>query len=75
VTLSLRVRGKLNAVQRAIYSLEMAQPYLFIDNVSLFSTVRSNYVPIPLVEPDVIAQFDIYGYAYLKKSKDAQARH
>jgi general secretion pathway protein M len=75
VTLNLRVRGKLNGVQHALYSLEMAQPYLFIDNVSMQSTVRSNYVPIPSVEPDVMAQFDIYGYAYLKKNNDAQARH
>jgi hypothetical protein len=67
ITLKVSVRGKLSGVLRAFHSIESARPYLFLDSINLQGTVRSNYVPIPLVEPDVTASFDIHGYSLLKK--------
>ena len=74
ITLNLRLRGKLAGVQNMLYALETTQPYLFVDNLNIQSTVRFNFVPTPGVEPEVMAQFDLSGYALLKKS-DAPLRH
>lgn len=74
ITVNLRLRGKLAGVQHMLYALETTQPYLFVDNLNIQTTVRFNYVPAPAVEPDVMAQFDVSGYALLKKT-DAAPRH
>ena len=74
VTLNVRLRGKLQGVQSMLYSLEATQPYLFVDNLNIQTTVRSNFVPTPNVDPDVQLQFDLHGYALLKKTEDAPAR-
>jgi general secretion pathway protein M len=73
ITVNLRLRGKLQGVQNMLYALETTQPYLFIDNLNIQSTVRFNFVPTPGVEPEVMAQFDLSGYALLKKT-DAPSR-
>lgn len=74
ITLNLRLRGKLANIQHLFYALESTQPYLFIDNMIIQSSVRYNYVPTPGVEPDVIAQFDLSGYALVKKNDAAPRR-
>jgi len=74
IALNLRLRGKLAGLQNTLYSLEMTQPYLFIDNLSIQSTVRPNFRPTPGVEPDVMSQFDLYGYAQVIKSDVAPRR-
>lgn len=74
IALNLRLRGKLAGVQNMLYSLETTQPYLFIDNLSIQSTVRPYFRPTPGAEPDVTSQFDLYGYAQVIKS-DVPPRH
>lgn len=73
VTLNVRLRGTLQGVQSMLYSLEATQPYLFIDNLNIQSTVRGSFVPTPNVDPEVRVQFDLYGFALLKKTENAQA--
>ena len=73
VTLNVRLRGKLQSVQSMLHSLEATQPYLFVDSLNIQSTVRSNFVPTPNVDPDVQVQFDLHGYALLKKIENAPA--
>ncbi len=68
ITLNLRLRGKLQGVRDVLYSLESTQPYLFVENLVVQATVRSNYVPVPGVEPEVTVGFDLSGFAMLKKS-------
>jgi general secretion pathway protein M len=78
-SLNLRLRGKLGGLQNMLYSLETTQPYLFVDNLSIQATVRQSafgpYVPTPGVEPEVISQFDLSGYALVSKSRDVPTRH
>lgn len=73
ITVNLRLRGKLDGVQNMLYALETTQPYLFVDNLNIQSTVRFNFVPTPGIEPEVLAQFDLSGFATLKKN-DAPLR-
>ena len=41
VVLRVRMRGDINAVQRAFHALETGQPYLFMDNVKVRAWGRS----------------------------------
>lgn len=73
ITVSLRLRGKLNGLQHLLYSIESAQPYLFIDNLNIQTSVRQNYIPQPGTEPDVTASVEVSGYA-MKRPSNVQAR-
>ncbi len=74
VTVTVRLRGKLESLQHFLYAIESTQPYLFVDNVNIQATVRQNYVPQPNIEPDITAGLEIYGYA-LKRRPDAKSGH
>lgn len=67
VTVNFRLRGQLEPIQHALYDLESTMPYLFLDNVAIRSTTVRNFRPTPGVEPDVLLQFDLYGYALVNK--------
>ena len=74
ITVILRLRGKLQGLQHFLYSIESTQPYLFVDNVNIQSTVRQTYIPQPGVEPEVTAALEVSGYA-MKRKPDAAPRH
>lgn len=68
VTLNFRVRGTLQALQQALHSIESAEPYLFVEDFSINSTVNpGGFKPTPGVEPEVFALFDVSGYARARK--------
>ncbi len=73
ISLNMRLRGKLGGVQQMLHSLEATQPYLFVDNLAVQSTVRGNFVPRHDVEPEVMLQMDVSGLARIRKN-DAPAR-
>ncbi|WP_448506873.1 type II secretion system protein GspM [Immundisolibacter sp.] len=73
VTVNFRLRGPLPAVHKALYQLETAVPYLFLDNLVIRSTVTRNYRPVPGVEPDVSVQFDLSGYARIVKPAEKKS--
>jgi general secretion pathway protein M len=63
VTVNFKLRGQLPAVQKALYELESALPYAYVDNLVIRSSVARRFRPVPGVEPDVLAQFDLYAFA------------
>lgn len=63
VTVNFRLRGPLPAMQKTLYELETAAPYLYVDNLVFLSTITRVFRPTPGVEPDVQAQFDLYAFA------------
>ncbi len=67
ITVNFRLRGRLEPIQQALYELETTMPYLFLDNVAIRSTTVRNFRPTPGVEPEVLLQFDLYGYAQVGK--------
>lgn len=50
------------ALQKTLYALETAMPYLFLDNVTLRATVPRGFKPAPNQEPEVTAQIEIQAY-------------
>jgi general secretion pathway protein M len=67
VTVSFRLHGQLAAVQKALYELETAFPYLYVDNLLIRSSARRSAKPSEGVEPDVAVQFDLYAFARIAK--------
>lgn len=67
VAVNFRLRGPLPAVQKALYQLETALPYLYVDNLVVRSSVARAFRPVPGVEPDILAQFDLYAFARVAK--------
>ncbi len=50
------------ALQKTLYALETAVPYLFLESVTLRATVPRGYKPPPNQEPEVSAQVEIQAY-------------
>jgi general secretion pathway protein M len=69
VTVNIQFYSNMSVLRKILYTLETAQPYLFVDNVSLRSQLNAYYKPNPGVEPEMIAQFDLSGYALLVNGK------
>lgn len=75
ITVNFRMRGTLAQLQQLLYRQTVDLPYRFIDNLTLQSLAQRGYVPTPGVEPEVIATFDLYGYALLPaQARQAAAR-
>lgn len=50
------------SLQKTLYALETAVPYLILDSVTLRATVPRGYKPPPNQEPEVTAQVEIQAY-------------
>ena len=51
-----------SALQKTLYAIETAIPYLFIENVTLRATVPRGYKPPPNQEPEVSATMEVQAY-------------
>lgn len=67
IVVSFQLRGPLPAVQKTLYELETATPYLFVDKLLLRSSVGRDFRSAPGAEPDVLVQFDLYAFALIPK--------
>ncbi|MDZ7595562.1 MAG: type II secretion system protein GspM [Thiobacillus sp.] len=65
VAVDFQLRGQLPALQKALYELETALPYLYVDNLVVRSSVARVFKPVPGVEPDVLVQFELYAFTRL----------
>ena len=63
VSVNVQLTASIVALRRILYTIETGTPMLFVDNLMVRSQVPSTYRPGPGTEPDVFAQFDVYGYA------------
>jgi general secretion pathway protein M len=63
VSVALQLSAPLSAVKGMLYGLESARPYLFIDNFSVRVTNMLAIRTEVAVEPDVVVQFDVTGFA------------
>ncbi|MDQ1315408.1 MAG: ral secretion pathway protein [Pseudomonadota bacterium] len=67
VAVNFQLRGQMPAVQKALYELETALPYLYVDNLVIRSGVPRVFRPAPGTEPDILVQFDLYAFALIPK--------
>jgi general secretion pathway protein M len=65
----LDVYGPLAAIQRTLYAVESAQPYLFVDAAAVRAAPSVNPAALPNAaaqEPVIDAQLDVFGAVHLK---------
>jgi general secretion pathway protein M len=66
VTVNFKMRGKLSDIQKLLYNQSVEVPFRYLDNLSISSgAVGGAFVPTPGVELEVLASFDVYGYAFI----------
>jgi hypothetical protein len=63
VAVSVQLIAPLTAVKAMLHTLESARPYLFLDNFSIRAPTMVATRAEPTVEPDLVVQFDLTGYA------------
>lgn len=61
------------SLQKTLYALETAVPYLTIESVTLRATVPRGYKPPPNQEPEVTVQAEIQAYGLKDSSRSARS--
>lgn len=69
VTVNVQFISNMPTLRKILYAVETVQPYLLLDNVSIRSQANALNKGIPVTEPELIAQFDVSGYALVADSK------
>ena len=69
VTVNVQFISNMPTLRKILYAVETVQPYLLLDNVSIRSQANTLNKGIPVTEPELIAQFDVSGYALVADSK------
>lgn len=62
IPVSVQLVANVQALQRILHALETQTPYLFVDNLSLRTSVFRGFRPTPGVEPEINVQLDVSGY-------------
>jgi general secretion pathway protein M len=61
-SLNVGFNGTPAALQKALYAIETAIPYLFVETATLRATVPRGYKPPPNQEPEVTVQIEVQAY-------------
>lgn len=69
ISVSIQMTSTVSALRKILHTVETVQPYLLVDNVSIRSQSNHLYKNVPGVDPEVISQFDLSGYALVADSK------
>ena len=69
VTVNIQFISNMSTLRKILYAIETVQPYLLLDNVSIRSQARTLNKGAPVTEPELIAQFDVSGYALVADRK------
>lgn len=69
VTVNVQFISSMSMLRKTLYAVETVQPYLLLDNVSIRSQANTLNKGAPVTEPELIAQFDVSGYALVADSK------
>jgi general secretion pathway protein M len=68
-TLNLGFNATPANLQKALFALDTAMPYLFLESVTLRATVPRGFKPQPNQEPEYTAQLEIQAYGFKEAPK------
>lgn len=71
-TLSVGFNASPANLQKTLFALETALPYLFFENLTLRSTVPRGFKPQPNQEPEITAQLEIQAYGIKELPRSAR---
>ncbi len=69
VTVNIQFISNMSTLRKILYAVETVQPYLLLDNVSIRSQANALSKGAPMTESELIAQFDVSGYALVADRK------
>ncbi|RFC35410.1 MAG: Type II secretion system (T2SS), protein M subtype b [Candidatus Nitrotoga sp. LAW] len=69
VTVNVQFISNMSTLRKILYAVETVQPYLLLDNISIRLQANTLNKGTPVIEPELIAQFDVSGYALVADSK------
>lgn len=69
VTVNVQFISNMSTLRKTLYAVETVQPYLLLDSISIRSQANTLNKGAPVTEPELIAQFDVSGYALVADSK------
>ena len=69
VTVNIQFISNMPTLRKILYAVETVQPYLLLDNVNIRSQANTLNKGAPVIEPELIAQFDASGYALVADRK------
>jgi general secretion pathway protein M len=63
ISVNVQLTANIFALRKILNAIETSVPYLFVDNLTVRSSIPSTYRPQPGQEPEMFVQLDISGYA------------
>nr|SPS04660.1 putative Type II secretion system, protein M [Candidatus Nitrotoga fabula] len=63
ITVNVQFSSRLPGLRKILYAIETVRPYLLLDNISIRSQSKGGSRDAPAGNPELVAQFDVSGYA------------
>lgn len=63
VTVTVQANANIGATRKILHAVESAEPYLFIDSLTVRAQVPPGFKPAPGFEPEMFLQLDVSGFA------------
>jgi general secretion pathway protein M len=63
VSVTVQLNANIVALRRILLAMETAEPYVFVDALTVRAQVPPGYKPQPGFEPEMFVQFEISGFA------------
>jgi hypothetical protein len=63
VTVTVQANASIIGTRKLLYAIETAEPYLFVDSLTVRAQVPPGFKPAPGFEPEMFIQLDISGFA------------
>jgi hypothetical protein len=63
VTVTVQANANIVATRKILHAVEAAEPYLFIDALTVRAQVPPGFKPAPGFEPEMFIQLDVSGFA------------
>jgi hypothetical protein len=63
VTVTVQANANISATRKILQAIEAAEPYLFIDALTVRAQVPPGFKPAPGFEPEMFIQLDVSGFA------------
>ncbi|HQW38786.1 MAG TPA: type II secretion system protein GspM [Usitatibacteraceae bacterium] len=63
VTVTVQANANIFATRKILHAIESAEPYLFVDAMTIRAQVPPAFKPAPGFEPEMFVQLDVSGFA------------
>jgi general secretion pathway protein M len=62
VAISVQMSSAILPLSMILHAIETSQPYLYVEQLSVFAHQGRGYKPVPGIEPEYVVHLTVYGY-------------